>query len=44
MMKMIAGFIEGGSPVVESLRSETKVCWEELGDKSQYLLLVSDST
>ena len=34
--------MRGGSPVVKSAKSASRVCWDELGDKSQYLLVVSD--
>jgi len=37
MMGMIAGFMRGGTPVVK--RDGTQVCWDELGGKSQCLLV-----
>lgn len=41
MMDMIEGFMRGGSPVVKSAKSASRVCWDELGDKSQYLLVTN---
>jgi len=39
MMDMIEGFMRGGTPVVRNVRS--RVCWDELGDKSHYLLVTN---